>query len=292
MKKRHLIPDDQIIVVLDTSPIRNLAYSAQPEWVKTFEKMAADGYSFSLADCTVGELLTQVRSGAIPQDGYDRMIESIKIFLNPDFPMLPGKLDLEAMIGVLNEPHRFEEIKYLSQVGWSQLLAPHAPSNAMGPPLGELLEEERTDWKKILDRMAVSSLSQGIDLSASDPDDVAEFLANSIGTSLDRESDITPSMAIRMHLELRYIFRQMARSKKKKSAYDPENKKNRNDGIDLDIYKYFILPALVVAEDSGFFESLQTIQSFQREWFYKPGELAARWNAGERPGPEWPVDEE
>lgn len=288
MKKRNLIPDSQIIVVLDTSPVRNLAHVEAPEWVTTFAAMAKDGYSFSLADATVAELLTQVRSGRIPLEGYKKMTELLTTFLNPKFPILPGKIDLEAMINVNEVPHNLDEILYLSQEAWRQLLAPHEPTVALGAPLEELLDEERREWADLLKMWAVNSFTFGIDIAKSDSDDVAEFLADLVGQSLYPDAEIEPPMAVRMHLELRYRFRQMARSAQRKRAYDPEKQKNRNDGIDVDLYKYFILPALAVTEDGGFFNSLDSIRSFQREWFIRPEALAARWLAGERPQPVWP----
>jgi hypothetical protein len=289
MTKRKLIPDDQIIVVLDTSPVRNLAYGDAPEWVMTFAAMAKAGYSFSLADATVAELLTQIRSERIPSDGYKRMIDLLKTFLNPEFPMLPGKVDLEAMIGIEDTVESLDETIYLSKAGWHQLLAPHEPTFALGPSLEELLEEERREWADSLREMRRHTLYYGIDIAESDPDEVAELLADLAGKSLYVDTEVEPPMAIRMHLELRYRFRQMARSAQKKRAYDPDKQRNRNDGIDVDLYKYFILPALAVAEDGGFFKSLDSIQSFQREWFVRPEVLAARWSAGERPQPVWPA---
>jgi hypothetical protein len=291
---RNLIPEDQTIVVIDTSPVRNLAYGGIPEWVDTFAAMAEDGYSFSLADGTLAELLTQIRSGRIPADGYERMINLLRRFVSPTVPMLPGKIDLEAIIGIKNQVQNIEEIIYLSQEGWRQLQAPHAEALSLGPSLEDLLEEERSEWKNLLSDLRMNSLMYGIDIERSDPDDAAEFLADLVGRSFDSETNIDPPMSIRMHLELRYRFRQMARSAQMKHPYDPTNERNRNDGIDVDLYKYLILPALAVVEDRGFFGSLNSIRSFQKEWFIRPGDLATRWLAGERPRPIWPTfdDEE
>lgn len=61
---------------------------------------------------------------------------------------------------------------------------------------------------------------------------------------------------------------------------------NRNDGIDVDLY--FMLPALVVANDSGSCGSLDDISSFQKAWFVRPEKLANEWQAGMRPCPAWP----
>ena len=57
---RKLIPDELTIVVLDTCTVRGLAYAeATPGWVSTFAAMTENGYSFSLADGALTELLAQ-----------------------------------------------------------------------------------------------------------------------------------------------------------------------------------------------------------------------------------------
>lgn len=286
--KRRLISDEEVIVVLDTSPVRELAHSETPAWVGTFAAMAKDGYSFSLADGAAAELLVQIRSERISREGHRQMILCLERFLNPRFPVLPGKIDLEAMIGVKEWEHLLHEIPFLSSEAWRQLLDPFAPAFHLGPPLDEILDEERQDWVISTRDMAKTAFFMGIDLSLSDPDFVAEMLAPSVGNSLSTDDTLDPPMSDRMHLELRYRLRQMARSVQAKKPYNPINKKNKNDGIDVDIYKYFILPAYVVATDSGFFGSLQTIDSFQKDWFFRPEELASRWLAGARPTPVWP----
>lgn len=292
MTKRKLISDDQIIVVLYTSPVRNLAESDElPDWISTFANMAKDGYSFSLADSTAAELLTQVRSKRIPRDGYERMVGILRTFLNLDFPILPGKVDLEAMIGARIDPKVLEETAFLAQEAWRQFVDPDSPAPSLGPSLEELLEEERDHWKASLRRQVMLASASGLDLAKSNPDDVAEFLASLSGIDRHREA-VDPPMSIRMHLEMRYRYRQVARSALKKEPYDPENKKKRNNGVDVDLYKYLILPALVVATDEGFFGSLETISSFQRDWIVRPETLAARWLAGDKLQPVWPVNSE
>jgi hypothetical protein len=288
--KRKLISDDAIVVVFDTSPIRNLAHSSEPEWVSIFSRMREDGYSFSLSDAATVELLVQVRSGRIPLDGYERMIGLCKTFLNEQLPMIPGKIDLEAIIGINNDPEFIEETKYLSHHAWTQLQNPSSAYPHDGPPLEELLDEEREEWGSFLYRIAGISLSYGIDIWESDPETAHELLATLLGKHSFIKAEIEPSMSVRMHLETRYRLRQMFRSAKLIEPYTPSSKKNRNDGIDVDMFRYLILPAFVIAEDSGFFGSLQGIESFQREWFIRPEDLARRWINGERPSPEWPVE--
>ena len=152
--KRKLISDDAIVVVFDTSPIRNLAHSTEPEWVSIFSRMREDGYSFSLSDAATAELLVQVRSNRIPRDGYERMIGLCKTFLNEHIPMIPGKIDLEAIIGINNDPEFIEETKHLSHQAWRQLQNPLSVYPHFGPSLEELLDEERDEWGNFLYRIA------------------------------------------------------------------------------------------------------------------------------------------
>lgn len=79
----------------------------------------------------------------------------------------------------------------------------------------------------------------------------------------------------------------MARTKLKK-PYNPSSKNKRNDALDVDLFSYLSLPALVVAVDGGFFGSLEGIDSFQRAWFFRPETLAGQWRAGDAPRPVWP----
>jgi hypothetical protein len=75
---------------------------------------------------------------------------------------------------------------------------------------------------------------------------------------------------------------------KEKEPYDPESPKKRNDGIDADLYRYLLLPALIVTQDKAFFGGLSDIQSFQKGWFYTPQLLADEWLNGNQRAPTWP----
>ncbi|CAN0621130.1 protein of unknown function [Burkholderia multivorans] len=88
-------------------------------------------------------------------------------------------------------------------------------------------------------------------------------------------------VAERQDLQTRYLWRQWVRTREANAPYDPNNPKKVNDGIDLDLYRYLILPALVVSDDGGFHGTIADIKSPQRTWFQKPEELAAAWEHGE-----------
>jgi hypothetical protein len=286
---RKIIGDDTIAVVFDTSPIRNLAHSFSPDWVKVFSKMRESGYSFFLSDIATAELLTQVRSGRIPMDGYRQMISLCKDFLNQELPMLSGQADLNAIVGINNYSDRLNEIRYLSDAAWEQLQNPCFSYAHHGPTLEEVLDEDRTEWRQFFEDYSEMLNCNELDIAELDPEKDYEDIAKLLEPKLGSDMNIEPSMGVRMHLETRYRIRQMLRSSRKKEPYDPEREKNRNDGIDVGMFRYLILPAFVVADDSGFFGSLNSIESFQKNWFIRPEELARRWLNGENPVPAWPT---
>lgn len=286
---RRIIPDNKTIVILDTSPVRRLAHEVLPEWVDVFVDMSKGGYSFSLADSTAAELLIQFRSGRIPREDYYKMLMHLERFLNPKMPVMPGKIDLELMIGISHPNYDINSTEHLSQYSWEILNNPELTDNCLGPSLEEIQNNERLEWVRSLEHLANMSLSSGIDISKMKPEHAAEFFAILVENNLNSEYNIVPPMGIRMHLELRHRFRQMARTTLKKKAYNPSSKSKINDGIDVDLFKYFILPAFVVAEDNGFFGSLEGIDSFQKDWFIKPQELSQIWKSGHHPKPMWPT---
>jgi len=295
MKPRQLVPDHQIIVILDTSPVRELAFEAEkPSWVKTFSEMACDGYSFSLADSAAAELLNQVRTGATAFAAHQRAIGWVSTFLNPEVRVLPGNMDLDGMIG-LDEDWNVCEARYLAAIAWEMLLDPLKPDAEGRLPFDLLLEEERYEWKSFFARLRHISMLSGLDVPKSDPASVMAFLVDRVATNLDKDTKVLPPLSIRRHLELRYRIRQYIRTEQTKRPYNPAAKRNRNDGIDINLYYYLMLPAFVVARDGGFYGPLNDIDSFQKTWFMPPERLASEWLAGNRPRPAWPeliVDEE
>ncbi|MGB8417684.1 hypothetical protein [Paraburkholderia sp.] len=282
--KRLLVPDDQCIVVLDTSPARNLAHvETLPRWVETFAEMANSGYSFSLADGALAELLAQRSSGRIPDAGFEQMIAALARFLNPSLPVLPTKRDIEQMIGATDRADGWsEEVFDLSNRGWAAL---QEAKPELGARAEASLEEERISWFDLFGDLedGWTNLGRPTDLDELDHPELYKALA-----AMDRGTTIFPPKSIRCDLQVRLLWRQFARSKRLKDPYDPASLKKINDGIDFDLYRYLQLPALVVAEDSGFFGKIENIPSFQRNWFWKPWVLAEAWVNGDKPLPKWP----
>lgn len=291
MNKRQLIADDQVIVILDTCAVRvHPKQTVKPPWVEAFAEMASDGYSFSLAEGTAAELLTQVQSGRTPLECHHQMMEWIGTFLNPEVPVLASLGDIDGMIG-LDEHWNIEEARCISRVAWSMLLNPLQPCDPYRPTFDLLLEEMRQEWIQRFTRLKHAAMCFGIDVANSDPTFVMNYFVDLVGSTLDRRCDLIPPESMRRDLELKYWFQQFVRTYRTKFAYNPTSKKARNDGPDFHLYSYLVLPALVVSTDGGFFSSLTNLKSFQKKWFVRPNDLAERWRAGEHLAPSWPASD-
>lgn len=291
--QRKLIPDEQTIVVLDTSPVRNIGHDGVPAWVATFADMAKDGYSFSLADGANAELLTAHARGSITDDELVTIVDAAEMYLNPAVPVMLGKVDLLRMIGELNVPAGWEaEARTLSQRAWQTLKA--ASSTPLEDRIGAdtELQEDRDDWVGVF-----AEFDAGLEeWLLEDPSREKEFplhlykhplLELQFRGLVRRSVNHRPDMAERIDLQMRYEWRQWVRFRQKKDGYNPASKKNRNDGVDLDMYCYLKLPALVVAGESGFHSRIEDIKSPQLDWFKQPQDLADAWTRGERPRPAW-----
>ncbi len=282
----ELIPAGTTVVVLDTSPARNLAYSnAAPPWVTTFAEMARNGYSFSLADNAFAELITQIASGAITEEQAARILAHLKTFLNPSLPILSGKRDIYALIGSNEKAPDWsiDQVRALSTKSWD--LLNRANSATGGEPFSadDDLQSEREAWFAVFEKLGESEVTD---------EPLNEYKHKQLTIALtgsdSKVSELSPPLSVRWDLQMRLLWRQFVRSKKTSEPYDPTSQKKRNDGIDFDLFHYLLLPALVVATDSGFFEKLADIKSYQTTWFWKPEALAQAWEGGDRPRAKWP----
>lgn len=287
---RLLVPENQVIVVLDTSSARDLAYSEQsPQWVDTFAKMSKQGYSFSLADGALAELLTQRRRDALTAEECYQICQRLERFLNPQLPVLLGKRDLMGMLQANKHPWSEDECRQLSLTGWSRLKRCAESGDEQQSPEW-VLQEERDDWieffsgwQQIIDEIKAENPSIPLDLEA-----MSTGMLEGMASTQNTWSSLVPSMSVRLHLQSRYLCRQFIRMQKAEDAYNPMSKKKRNDGIDADLYRFLQLPALVVTEDRGFLSGLSDIDSFQKHWFFKAKTLAEKWEQGLKPAPTWP----
>lgn len=291
--QRKLIPDEQTIVVLDTSPVRNVGHDGVPAWVATFADMRKDSYSFSLADGACAELLTAHARGSITDDKLATIVNAAEMYLNPAVPVLLGKIDLMRMIGESNEPVGWEaEVRKLSQRAWQMLKAASSIPPKERISAEAELQEDRDHWIGAFAKFDVG-LEEWL---SEDPSREEQFplhlydhplLDLQFRSFAARSVYHRPDMADRADLQMRYEWRQWIRFRQKKDGYNPTSKKNRNDGVDLDMYPYLMLPALVVAGDSGFHSRIEDIESPQLDWFWQPQDLADAWARGERPRPGW-----
>lgn len=298
--RRLLVSDEQVVVVLDTAPARELAYADEPAaWLDTFSQMSRDGYSFSLADGAFAELLNRRANSGITGDQLQRIIERLSSFLSPNLPILPGKRDLRGMLQLQGQAWDEEECRALSQRGWDELRR-CVDAEDLPRLLEEMLQQERDEWisniikwreriAPLLGQGHPNGSSQGEpELTQSDLNSKTDAVLAGMAKIQDSEDLVTPPMSVRNHLQNRYIWRQIMRSLKPEFPYNPESRGNRNDGIDADLYRFLILPAFVVTRDNGFLGGLSSIDSFQTGWFFTPEDLAAKWVTGARPVPTWP----
>lgn len=293
-QKRRLIPDQEIIVVLDTGPVRSIAHQeAEPDWVATFDKMADDGYSFSLADHAWAELVDQYHRGSFDRAGLDKILKAISQFLNSEVPILPGKRGLLAMVGESQDATWSEDVeRMLSADKWQVLNDPTALTDDQISEIRAELQRERDEWIgwfKTIDDIYAKLLERNPEMEDEEP--LNEFKHTALDACFSKMADYSrcrePDLSTRVDLQIRYVWRQWVRSRSTKDPYDPSSPKKINDGIDLDMYKYLMLPAFGVADDSGFHGSLKDIGSRQRTWFWRAQQLADAWTNGERPQPNW-----
>lgn len=285
-----IVPNTKCIVVLDTSPARLLAHEDTcPDWVGHFREMSQGEYFFCLADVAFAELISQFERGSIKIAEFSRMMERLSEFVSPDYPIFPSKMDILAMIGgsTSRSDWTIENSQEISLRGWSYLNKIIDQVEAVRNDASNFLQEERNDWIKYFDLFEKERILSG---------DAADSLNERGGPLLEavlRQLDQKESFpdfpfSVRSDLQFKHLWRQYVRSLKIKDAYDPESAKKQNDGIDFDLYRYFMVPALVVSCDRGFFEALNGIDSFQRPWFYRPDGLASAWCSGASTKPEWP----
>jgi len=294
---RKLISDELTIVVLDTCTVRELAHAdAIPGWVPTFAIMKKSGYSFSLADGALAELLAQYIRGSIDDAKLSVIVEGLRTFLNPEVPVLLGKRDVMGMIGELDDPDWSpDDVAVYSKNGWALLQSPSNLTEEQGKAIVRALQGDRDDWNAFFETFNVAYT----DWLQSEPDGETRYPLNqythpALDVALEalalRGRAQSPTLAERLDLQMRYLWRQWVRTRQQKNAYNPTNKSNENDGIDFDLYRYLMLPALIVSEDKGFYSRIADITSPQRGWFYRAQALAGAWASGKRPCPVWTAD--
>lgn len=285
-----LVPNTKCIVVLDTSPARMLAQDdVCPDWVDNFRQMSQGDHFFCLSDVAFAELINQFKRGSITDAEFSRMMDLLTGFISPDYPIFPSKIDILAMIGgSANRPDwTIENSQDISQRSWSYLNGLVNERERTSNDASRLLQEERNDWLKYFDLFEEERIRCGY--TADSLDEGGGPLLETVLNQLDQKENFPDvSFSVRSDLQFKYLWRQYVRSLRMENAYNPESAKKVNDGIDFDLYRYFMVPALVVSCDRGFFEALNGIDSFQRSWFYRPDCLVSAWRRGAPTSPQWP----
>jgi hypothetical protein len=285
---RQIIPLEKTLVVLDTGPARLLGeLDAEPPWLAVFVEMSLNGYCFSLAEIAAAELLAQYDRGALSPHKHGRMVSRLKRFISPEMPALASKKDIYGMLGLPVEDWSAREAWTLAQLMWAWLNDPSLDGRPGKDLLVALLNEERQDWTDHLRKareLAIQKVGESglADLAAATP-----AVLTAMDAALSRGGG-SPPLSLRCHLHSRYRWRQFVRTQQRKDPYDPESASKRNDGIDVDLYIYLMLPAFVVTVDNSFLGGLWDIESFQKDWFVTPDAFAAQWVDGKRPLLAWP----
>lgn len=284
--ERPIVPFGVTMVVLDTCAARQLVHEPGVTWDACFKEMSADGYSFSLSELAVHELVSQVQRGSISVEDHLAMLVRLTSFLNPEAPVIPSYYDVMGMIGA----REFDEFETRHLIGelWRIFRADFSCDSHASILTERVRGDEVREWAYFLEDITRHVRCSGLDISQAAPEVAADALAVLAASSRDEKESVVPDMSIRQHLEIRYRFRQAARSQLDQKPYRPASTKKRNDALDLSMYSYLTLPAFVVTRDNGFMSKLAGIDSFQRDWFKLPEDLAASWRRGERPAPQWP----
>lgn len=270
---RKLIPEEKCIVVLDTNIARYLVKNKyEPDLLDVFVEMKEHGYLFCLSDIAWAELIKQRLNDSIPAQEYEKMLSLLEKFIDMDFPMLPSTEGLTDLFFSEDDyefdfKHAWEQLRTLED---KQMLEKN-------------LEEVKNGWLAYFSQCSkdpeIPSLLKS--LRNDDPQ-----LCQSFATRFNHYNCVPP-MHIRMDLELKYYTQQAINVAN--TCINPCSKKRENDGLDVLLLHYLILPAFLLTEDKIFSsDKLQSIQSFQKEWILNPKKLAMKWCSGEEPRPVWP----
>lgn len=284
-----LIDPGNCVVILDTCSVRALAHEGVcPTWVSSFKDMALNGYSFSLSDVAFAELVEQISRGAINSVCRDRMIERLDEFINQELPVFMGKIDIVAAIGGRHSKPDWsiEEFRDISRTGWLELRNTIESSDKDHAVKG-FLQEEREDWVEHFELL--TEITKKLNISTNNLHENTDLVLDTAFKVLDKDNKFPEQpFSMRCDLQIKLLWRQFVRMKKKNRAYNPQSTNKKNDGIDFDLYRYLMIPAFVVSNDNGFFVGIDDINSYQVSWFKKPAELSQEWDRGETPRLMWP----
>ncbi len=289
------------LVAIDSVVFRDLCYG-EPRWVGDFERMAAAGFEFGMADHFLAEVAEQWARGAFTDAQYRDAIGRAARFISPRLPVLPGKADMAALCGYL-EAEELKAVDVDATVTWLQeawlllseartyndLLAGREYTHggrhlriSLGVGRAEAaLDEEREQWTghiKAYDVLPPLSVTEH----------EADLLAG-MRRSLDEKVNLDPPLSVRLDLAVRHMFRQIRLRNQLDGRYDPQSHKRRNDGIDFNMAYYLSVPAYMVTRDEAYCRVARETASYQAAWIWTPEEISQAWKGGTLPPLEWPA---
>lgn len=274
---RKLIPDSRTIVVLDTCVVRRLKDT--PRWAKVFRAMARNGYCFCLSDVASVEIFNQLSRASIKSREFSRIVKNLRLFLHHEVPILFGKRDLFGMLGFPLGAGSWseKEARFSSKRAWNLLRHQGVTDRFIA---SSLLAEARDEWKELFNKVVA-------------PDDSLATTESALLADVRRDHDniceCHPPMSTRQDFYGKRLVKLVCSNNLSSGGYNPESKKKKNDGIDIDLFHYQMLPAFILTYDKNIHSGLADISSFQRDWIYRPDDFATEWQHGRRPKLSWPT---
>lgn len=296
---RYCIDEDRIIIVLDTTVIRELCYG-EPNWLSTFVEMSHNEYDFCLADHSVAEFLNQLQRNSISGDEYQSAFKKIDDFISPRLPILPGNKELFEMCGISRDGHKFNpnEILSFSTVTYKLLSSASSFDDVLngiivnyGEKMVEIFLKDREQLQKSIDEERerwIEEIKSHNDFTEKELDENRNVILHSMAKSLDEKTECKPPISIRLDVAIKHKFRQIKIANRLHAPYDPESKKKINDGIDYNMDFTFMLPAILCTSDKNYHRIIKELNSFQSSWVYLPDDISDKWRNRVLLPPIWP----
>lgn len=236
--------------------------------------MSKTGYSFSLADGTVLELIKQISTRQIKLEDLPKLFVTLELFLDMAEPVLLGQVNLQGRIGALRKGHNWtlEESLQTGLRCWEMLKNPALEDNITAL---QTIDDEIDSYREMFNTFRAAAQSLESD----------ERVLSQAFKVLDRQCpDLIPPLSIRMDLQIKYFYNKFKSSLQQK-GYNPLSDKNSNDAVDFDLFRYLSLPAFVITFEKKYLNLSASIDSIQTSWLMKPDDLCSRWEKNFEPFP-------
>lgn len=296
---RYFIDEDRVIIVLDTTVIRELCYG-EPNWLSTFVEMSHNEYDFCLADHLVAELLNQLQRNSISSDEYQSALKKIDRFISQRLPILPGNRELFGMCNISKDEYKFDPDETLNfSIATYKILSSAKSFDeilngikiSFGENIVEVFLKDRKQIQKAIDeerRRWIEEIKSHNEFTEKELDKNKNEILNSMAASIDEKIKCDPPLSIRLDIAIKHRFRQIKIANRLHTPYDPESKKKINDGIDYNMDFIFMLPAILCTSDRNYYKIIKELNSFQSKWIYLPDEISDKWRDKALLPPSWP----